>query len=514
MANNTIFTIAFVCIIAIIFGTINSKNGNMQIASAENAETMQGKEEQNYLKALTTVTARMPNTNNFTYVESLDGVQVPVPKGYIASSVEDEMYVNGVNGTLKLQENLTLTSPEGEKYPWMQNASTGVWSSGNYKISNSTSTIETNSFTVSENAVVRINWSVCCQANKNADYAYYTITNTGTGATIGGTQEARISGIGYGKVEASLIYIKKDVKLEAGTYKVKITYRKDGGTDLYLDKAYLKSIGVYTKSAEGSEITVREHTGGFVIYEGTETVTSSNVATAKTTRNQYVWVPISSTDVSNMYRITNGILYGNRYEFTANGYSRDTSSLYANTEPMVNGERDLDHTHLKKYLEGMSRSQFLQEMREELYKMLESVKTYEGFYIGRYETGNINQKVPVVKKGNSTISSVNWYVTYKRCKNLKGNNKAVQTGLIWRNQWDETLKWLINSGEKIYAEVGSDSSSWANYSDTKRPTGYSETWKANNIYDLAGNVADGTMEGFGADRRLAMRRGIFLQSHR
>ena len=28
----------------------------------------------------------------------------------------------------------------------------------------------------------------------------------------------------------------------------------------------------------------------------------------------------------------------------------------------------------------------------------------------------------------------------------------------------------------------------------RRPTGYNEAWKANNIYDLAGNVMDWTME--------------------
>ena len=38
---------------------------------------------------------------------------------------------------------------------------------------------------------------------------------------------------------------------------------------------------------------------GYVIYEGEEPVTDTNVADAQKTRNQYVWVPVP--DVSKMY---------------------------------------------------------------------------------------------------------------------------------------------------------------------------------------------------------------------
>ena len=35
--------------------------------------------------------------------------------------------------------------------------------------------------------------------------------------------------------------------------------------------------------------------------------------------------------------------------------------------------------------------------------MVASVEKYGGFYIGRYETGNINQETPVVQKGEIQI---------------------------------------------------------------------------------------------------------------
>ena len=92
--------------------------------------------------------------------------------------------------------------------------------------------------------------------------------------------------------------------------------------------------------------------------------------------------------------------------------------------------------------------------------------------------------------------------------------------MIWGIQWDETLKWLIDTGEKTYAEIASDSTSWGNYwnnrftyytntskstetkplrSSTKIPAGAYEGTNTNNIYDLAGNVYDWTMESNGLD---------------
>ena len=91
--------------------------------------------------------------------------------------------------------------------------------------------------------------------------------------------------------------------------------------------------------------------------------------------------------------------------------------------------------------------------------------------------------------------------------------------MIWGIQWDETLKWLIDTGEKTYAEVGSDSTSWGNYQNksftyytntskstatkslgtgTRIPSGAYEGANANNVFDLAGNVWDWTLESDGS----------------
>ena len=158
--------------------------------------------------------------------------------------------------------------------------------------------------------------------------------------------------------------------------------------------------------------------------------------------------------------------------------------------------------------------EFLNQLEKEFNNMVASVEKYGGFYIGRYETGNINQDTPVIQKGNTNISSQTWYNMYKRCKNIKGANTNVETGMIWGNQWDRTLMWLIETGSKTKEQIADDSTSWGNYynatfeyvnssgstatknenSSTRIPTGSAEYTKANNIYDLAGNVRDWTME--------------------
>lgn len=114
---------------------------------------------------------------------------------------------------------------------------------------------------------------------------------------------------------------------------------------------------------------------------------------------------------------------------------------------------------------------------------------------------------------------------YKQCKTLGIGNSSVTTSMIWGSLWDETLKWLVDSEALISNNgnitkltnytVGTDSFSWGNYPKTSFayykdknqqselkpqnssvliPAGSADYTKANNIYDMAGNVYDGTLE--------------------
>ena len=266
----------------------------------------------------------------------------------------------------------------------------------------------------------------------------------------------------------------------------------------------------YTASSASDENSV---SGGFVIYEGTEAVTDSNKWEAQCNRNQYVWIPIA--DVSDMYwrDQTTGKKYGTRYTCSSSAYTKDSTKKY---EPQTT-QYDIQSTNLTKYLNGMSREDFLMEMEIDFDKMLNSVATYGGYYIGRYQTGDLSQATPVVKRINTDINKQTWYTMWKKARKLSGTSAGVQ--MIWGIQWDETLKWLIDTGEKTYAEIASDSTSWGNYRDnsftyytntskststksknnsTRIPSGAYEGANANNVFDLAGNVWDWTCESYGS----------------
>ena len=285
---------------------------------------------------------------------------------------------------------------------------------------------------------------------------------------------------------------------------------------------------------------------GYVIYEGEEAVTDSNVADAQKNRNQYVWVPVP--DISKFYGTdANGKKWGKNYSFsssTSSSYDEITgtkpynwsesdgvmtiSSKTSYREPDVvpkssSTAYDSDSRLKTLGLGAKTTHEFLNQLEKEFNNMVASVEKYGGFYIGRYETGNINQETPVVQKGNTNISSQTWYNMYKRCKNIKGDNTNVETGMIWGNQWDRTLMWLIETGSKTKEQIADDSTSWGNYinatfeyvnnsgstatknknSSTRIPTGSTEYTKANNIYDLVGNVRDWTMEAYSTVNRVS-----------
>ena len=273
----------------------------------------------------------------------------------------------------------------------------------------------------------------------------------------------------------------------------------------------------YTASSASGENSVNE---GFVIYEGTDAVNDGNVSTAKTSRNQFVWIPVENIDqIANQ---TSGIdgkgrqnYQGKLYNFSTSGATEMSNYGQGTTdyrEPdIVTGNSSgtgTDYDGDSGYLSILglsSSSEFKTQLQEEYNEMTESVDRYGGFYIGRYETGNLAANTstePVVVKGNNSSGKCNWYYQYQNSK-LIGANKNVVSTMIWGSMFDRVLIWLTETGDKTYSDI-MDSRSWGNYDDStgaaatnsgsKQPTGTNEAWQANNIYDLAGNVSDWTIE--------------------
>ena len=269
---------------------------------------------------------------------------------------------------------------------------------------------------------------------------------------------------------------------------------------------------------------------GFVIYENTngedrkEEVNDSNKDTARTTRNQFVWVPVANP--SEMYGTDkNGKKWGKLYNFSASGITAKnwteqdgvisitaTSGSGSYREPdVVTGsdgtKYDADNSNLQQAgLESSATANtFKTQLETEFNNMITSVEKYGGFYIGRYETGNLSQEKVVVIKNNTDIGNQTWYTMYKKAKGIAVNDNATSS-MIWGSQWDATLKWMYNSGNAEKKKYTYDSTGKGNYYDTNGnktiATGSIETYAVNNIYDMAGNVWDWTIEASSTDLRV------------
>ncbi len=263
--------------------------------------------------------------------------------------------------------------------------------------------------------------------------------------------------------------------------------------------------------------------GGFVIYEGTEAVPqdSDGLFTAQKTRNQWVWVPISSEQFNEIYHMSGNEYYSNQYNFPSATSEDDQTSKENITiarndyEPKILEKADFDYNLLQYFDEGQTLYEFKTELQQRYYDLLMSIQTYGGFYIGRYETGNLSKNVAVVRRLNNDIGNQNWYTMYQVCKRIKGNNDAVETNMLYGSQYDIVMKWFVDTNALTLYQVVNDASSWANLYDNSVPymtntngnmgttgrntysgymSGASDYTRVNNIYDLSGNVLDWTMD--------------------
>ena len=259
----------------------------------------------------------------------------------------------------------------------------------------------------------------------------------------------------------------------------------------------------YTASKVTGETTVED---GFVIYEGEEEVNDTNKDTAQTTRNQFVWVPVENP--SEMYgRDENCKKWGKLYKFSSTGITpynwTEEDGVMSITSATSYREPDVVNN-------DSSNSVNLTQLEAEFNSMIASVEKYGGFYIGRYETGNLSQTEAVVVKNNTDIAEQTWYTMYNKSKGVAANSN-VTTTMIWGCQWDAVMRWMYNSGDAEKKTYTYDSTGKGNYYGTQGstskqiPTGSNDAYAVNNIYDMTGNVYDWTIEAFNINYRV--RRG-------
>ena len=292
---------------------------------------------------------------------------------------------------------------------------------------------------------------------------------------------------------------------------------------------------------------------GFVIYitKG-ETVDWSNPEAVQEKYDQFVWVPVKkayvtveeiggdSIDNLKSYITSNevypmaikisdneykGILYNfeegtNGVTITPYDYNATSSSNPSYREPAF-----LTNTS---YADGSSYNnvgitQNPDSLQAEFKEMVEGVEEKGGFWVGRYETSHMvddntqdgTNIIKVVKGTTEGINNVNWYRMYAQQKNYKNSLKQSQntkSSMIWGSQWDQIMIWMkdIRNGDNYYItnSVGMGNFGTGDgYTDTSNPTA-TGCFEVKNIYDLAGNVHEWTLEALSTLSRVSRRRRL------
>ena len=233
--------------------------------------------------------------------------------------------------------------------------------------------------------------------------------------------------------------------------------------------------------------------------------------------NEWVWIPVEASVLSCMYVTSNdGIAISGDVGVTTKMYTKtttigktgDTVTISRSTpnttdyrEPDLVTSYDKNESYYKTILGYDSPKAMAEAFTTDYANMIASIQKYGGFYIGRYELSNEG-----VQKGKETLTYTNWYNLYQKCTTLNASDK-VESKMIWGIQWDLACDFISKKGEQKNI---TNSTEWGNYSDStgnaavmdgetqkygsKQVTGYSEYWKANNIYDLAGNCTEWTQE--------------------
>ena len=168
---------------------------------------------------------------------------------------------------------------------------------------------------------------------------------------------------------------------------------------------------------------------------------------------------------------------------------------------------------VKQYVRKVIGSQFTDNNQQQA-----SAEKYGGFYIARYEAGDgtVSSKRTDSTEEHTVVSKkgayVYDYVTRSQAITLAAsmyNTTAVKSQLITGAGWDRTLNWIVETDNGLGEnEVMVDSKDWGNYNNSTKDTdkagssnmnfttGRSDNWRANNIYDLAGNTSEWTNETF------------------
>jgi len=280
------------------------------------------------------------------------------------------------------------------------------------------------------------------------------------------------------------------------------------------------------KGYVGSQVTGENKVAdGFVIYEGSKNVNDSNSWDEQISRNQWVWIPVENPN--RIYEEINGVKKSKLYNLGIAGISLCEND---NLEPGIVSDYDNVSNLSNIGITEMTPDKLYQELQLEFDETIKSIEKYGGFYVGRYETGNLSKDEPVIQRMNEDICYQTWYTMYGKMRYLAANEN-VKTNMIWGCLYDEMIQWLIEMECRWAATtVEYACSGWGNYPNSnfnyinsswqtvnkpsgsaiRIPTGSADFTKSLNIYDIAGNVNEWTLEAQGKKLRV-LRSGNYYQ---
>ena len=227
--------------------------------------------------------------------------------------------------------------------------------------------------------------------------------------------------------------------------------------------------------------------------------------------NQFVWVPVS---VFTNFERKAGYYNGAQQPCTFTSTGLEDGKYY---EPKGDGE-NVDATESKTI--------------QETQKMYKSVKENKGFYIGRYETGTTATSgsgirgEAIIQKNANVYNNIGWsnsttmtvetggaVEVARGFDELNGYTNVTST-LCYSVQWDAVISWMERlenpnaTGSLTKYIQDSTGMGWhasnSGYSTQKTGIDVDENAsnKVKNIYDMAGNAWEWTMETCDSDKRV------------
>ena len=248
---------------------------------------------------------------------------------------------------------------------------------------------------------------------------------------------------------------------------------------------------------EPKTVTVKIPAGFAVSKVEGENTIADGLVIIDSKGNEFVWVPVENFDEFEREHFGTDAQKWWTGEFVTEGLS--ANNMY---EPTANGEAN----------------------NSEVEKMYRSVKYNGGFYVGRYEAGKdkTNPEKVVVQKGADVYNEIGWADTddmkdetggaVELARNFDTQNEytTVESTLIYGVQWDAIMRWMKDEPNLTGGKYVQDSTGmgWCsdNSEDEVHQTGIDvDSNKSNcvkNIYDLAGNVREWTMESCNTNNRV------------